>query len=43
MERDRLTFQEGVLYNQFLAQSDFEVLRNYAKVSLRKTMLCSIH
>ena len=32
MERDRLTFQEGVLYNQFLAQSDFEVLRNYAKV-----------
>ncbi|XP_076823667.1 general transcription factor IIH subunit 4-like [Clavelina lepadiformis] len=31
MERDRLTFQEGVLYNQFLAQHDFEVLRNYAR------------
>nr|XP_009860684.1 general transcription factor IIH subunit 4 [Ciona intestinalis] len=31
MERDRLTYRDGVLYNQFLAQKDFEVLRNYAK------------
>nr|CAB3251313.1 general transcription factor IIH subunit 4 [Phallusia mammillata] len=31
MERDRLSFREGVLYNQFLTQSDYEVLRNYAK------------
>ncbi|XP_078606522.1 general transcription factor IIH subunit 4-like [Branchiostoma floridae x Branchiostoma japonicum] len=31
MERDRLTFTEGVLYNQFLSQPDFEMLRNYAK------------
>ncbi|XP_066294463.1 general transcription factor IIH subunit 4-like [Branchiostoma lanceolatum] len=31
LERDRLTFTEGVLYNQFLSQPDFEMLRNYAK------------
>jgi transcription initiation factor TFIIH subunit 4 len=31
IERDRFTFSEGVLYNQFLSQHDFEVLRNYAK------------
>uniref|UniRef100_H2Y8H1 General transcription factor IIH subunit 4 n=1 Tax=Ciona savignyi TaxID=51511 RepID=H2Y8H1_CIOSA len=31
MERDRLTYRDGVLYNQFLAQKDFEVLRNYAQ------------
>lgn len=31
MERDRLIYQEGVLYNQFLTQHDFEVLRNYAQ------------
>ncbi|XP_076454967.1 general transcription factor IIH subunit 4-like [Babylonia areolata] len=31
LERDRLTFTDGVLYNQFLSQSDFEMLRNYAK------------
>jgi len=31
LERDRFTFSEGVLYNQFLSQHDFEVLRNYAK------------
>ncbi|XP_066921329.1 general transcription factor IIH subunit 4-like [Clytia hemisphaerica] len=30
MERDRLRYTEGVLYNQFLAQSDFEMLRRYA-------------
>nr|CAG4640791.1 EOG090X04KD [Eulimnadia texana] len=31
LERDRFTFSEGVLYNQFLSQADFEVLKNYAK------------
>lgn len=31
LERDRLVFQDGVLYNQFLTQHDFEILRNYAK------------
>lgn len=32
MERDRLVYQEGVLYNQFLSQQDFELLRDYAQV-----------
>lgn len=31
LERDRFKFNEGVLYNQFLSQSDFEMLRNYAR------------
>lgn len=31
MERDRFVFNEGVLYNQFLSQADFEVLKNYAQ------------
>ena len=31
MERDRLRYSEGVLYNQFLAQSDFEMLKKYAE------------
>ncbi|ELT91478.1 hypothetical protein CAPTEDRAFT_18660 [Capitella teleta] len=31
LERDRFHFNEGVLYNQFLSQTDFEVLRDYAK------------
>ncbi|XP_064408130.1 general transcription factor IIH subunit 4 [Latimeria chalumnae] len=31
LERDRLQFSEGVLYNQFLSQVDFELLRNYAR------------
>lgn len=31
MERDRLVYQEGVLYNQFLSQQDFELLRDYAQ------------
>ena len=35
LERDRFTFSDGVLYNQFLSQTDFELLRNYAKVSRR--------
>ena len=33
LERDRFKFSEGVLYNQFLSQTDFELLRDYAKVS----------
>ena len=35
LERDRFTFKDGVLYSQFLSQNDFELLRNYASVSLR--------
>ncbi|XP_058475123.1 general transcription factor IIH subunit 4 [Solea solea] len=31
LERDRLQFSEGVLYNQFLSQADFEVLRDRAQ------------
>ncbi|PVD22460.1 hypothetical protein C0Q70_18274 [Pomacea canaliculata] len=31
LERARLTFTEGILYNQFLSQADFEMLRDYAK------------
>lgn len=31
MERDRLRYSEGVLYNQFLSQNDFEMLRKYAE------------
>ena len=30
MERDRLRYSEGVLYNQFLSQKDYEMLRRYA-------------
>ncbi len=30
-ERDRFTFTEGVLYNQFLSQVDFETVKNYAE------------
>ena len=33
LERDRFKFSDGVLYNQFLSQNDFELLRNYARVS----------
>ncbi|KAJ7317269.1 hypothetical protein JRQ81_003431 [Phrynocephalus forsythii] len=31
LERDRLRFSEGVLYNQFLSQVDFELLRDHAR------------
>jgi len=31
IERDRFLFTEGMLYNQFLSQKDFELLRDYAK------------
>ncbi|XP_075907588.1 general transcription factor IIH subunit 4 [Nelusetta ayraudi] len=31
LERDRLLYKEGVLYNQFLSQVDFEVLRDRAE------------
>jgi transcription initiation factor TFIIH subunit 4 len=30
LERDRLQFTDGVLYNQFLSHSDFQTLRDYA-------------
>merc|ERR1719471_2153725 len=29
-ERDRFVFTEGVLYNQFLSQADYETVKNYA-------------
>ena len=29
-ERDRFSFTDGVLYNQFLSQADFETVKNYA-------------
>ena len=31
LERKRLTFSEGVLYNQFLSQQDYEVVKDYAQ------------
>ena len=31
MERDRLRYSQGVLYNQFISQSDFEMLRKFAE------------
>lgn len=33
IERDRFIYRDGVLYSQFLSQSDFELLRNYSRVS----------
>lgn len=41
LERDRLTFTDGVLYNQFLSQSDFEMLRDYAKVCVWGVLVCT--
>lgn len=32
IERDRFTFTEGVLYNQFMSYNDYQMLRDYAKV-----------
>ncbi len=29
-ERDRFSFRDGVLYNQFLSHADFDTVRNYA-------------
>eukprot|EP00057_Strongylocentrotus_purpuratus_P030942 XP_783140.4 PREDICTED: general transcription factor IIH subunit 4 [Strongylocentrotus purpuratus] len=31
LERDRLSFTQGIIYNEFLSLHDFEVLRDYAK------------
>jgi len=31
LERNRLTYHEGVLYSQFLSQADFNVLKEYAQ------------
>lgn len=31
MERNRLTYTDGVLYSQFLSQADFNVLKEYAQ------------
>ena len=30
-ERNRFTFTEGVLYNQFLSLADYETVRNFAE------------
>lgn len=30
IERDRFIYKDGVLYNQFDSQADFEILKNYA-------------
>ena len=32
-ERDRFTYTDGVLYNQFLSQGDFETVKNFAETS----------
>lgn len=34
LERDRFLFQEGCLYEQFSRNTDFEMVRDYAKVNL---------
>ena len=39
-ERDRFQFTEGVLYNQFLSQADYETVKNYAS-SLEVVVWCS--
>ena len=39
-ERDRFQFTEGVLYNQFLSQADYETVKNYA-VSLDVVVWCA--
>nr|SVE75697.1 EOG090X04KD [Daphnia hispanica] len=31
IERDRFIYKDGVLYNQFDSQADFEILKNYAQ------------
>ncbi|KAJ8962835.1 hypothetical protein NQ318_001235 [Aromia moschata] len=33
LERNRLTYNEGVLYSQFLSQADFNVLKEYAQTN----------
>ena len=42
LERDRFKFNDGVLYSQFLSQSDFEMLRDYARVCLLFSMFLFI-
>jgi len=42
LERDRFRFADGVLYSQFLCQKDFELLRDYARVSICKMLSCNI-
>ena len=41
LERDRFRFADGVLYSQFLCQKDFDLLRDHARVSIFKLLLCS--
>ena len=31
IERNRLTFEDSALYNQFLSQTDYELVRDYAQ------------
>ncbi|VDP88269.1 unnamed protein product [Echinostoma caproni] len=39
LERDRFVFQEGCLYEQFSKSTDFEMVRDYAKISELKSTL----
>jgi transcription initiation factor TFIIH subunit 4 len=34
IERNRLQFQEGILYSDFLTASDYDKVKKYAEVSL---------
>lgn len=50
-ERNRFTFSEGVLYSQFMSQSDFDTLRDYAQDlgvlvwqnDRKRTMVCKLN
>ena len=35
IERDRFQFTDGVLYSQFMSQNEFEILRDFARVSIQ--------
>lgn len=39
IERDRFEFTDSVLYNQFLSQNEFEIIRDYAKVNMKHRQL----
>lgn len=42
LERDRLFHQEGCLYEQFTKITDFEMVRDYAKVTLIATFTLTL-
>ena len=43
MERERVQCATVVLYSQFDTQTDFQVLRDYAHVSLLSLSLSTVH